>query len=274
MNDERKECKHPLPDVLSGFGGNIKFASHRGSGRRNRIPENTLAAFEYSLKKGFQVNELDVRVSKDNVPIVFHGPRLETTTSGQGWAERKTFNELKGLDWGFYTHRSARPTKKPVPILSLEEYLVAFGKKCYTNIEIKRNRLWTGVNLENKILELVRKYQLERRVFFSSFHFLSLYKLRKLASDCSIGLLIAPNLLHEMFAGFFRKIIRPNSVHMHTSVLTKKKVAKWKKRGYYFVIWGENSLENLEKLFKWGVDLAIVDDLDLPQNFARYLESK
>ena len=90
-----KKLEKQLPDILHNFDRNIKFASHRGSGRLGKIPENTLSAFQHSLKKGFKINELDIRLSKDEVPIVFHGPNLNRTTSGNGFLENYDYEYLK-----------------------------------------------------------------------------------------------------------------------------------------------------------------------------------
>ena len=48
------------------------------------FPENTLAAFEAAVRFGADALELDVRLTADGVPVVFHDERLERTTDGQG----------------------------------------------------------------------------------------------------------------------------------------------------------------------------------------------
>src|SRR5689334_18079587 len=47
---------------------------HRGA--RGAMPENTLPAFEYAIREGVDVLELDVAVTKDNVLVVSHDPVL------------------------------------------------------------------------------------------------------------------------------------------------------------------------------------------------------
>ncbi len=53
--------------------------AHRGLHDSLNRPENSLAAFEGAVQRGFGV-ELDVRLSSDGVPVVVHDANLERTT--------------------------------------------------------------------------------------------------------------------------------------------------------------------------------------------------
>ena len=104
-----------------------------------KIPENTSPAFEYAAQKKISVVELDIRLTKDNIPIIFHGPYLEKTSSGKGKAENKNLSELKQLDWGYYTKSKKNETDpaelKPkhtfqkTPLLTLDDYLSTLWQK-------------------------------------------------------------------------------------------------------------------------------------------------
>src|SRR3954453_14633731 len=54
----------------------IKVHGHRGA--RASFPENTLPAFEYAIKAGVDVLELDMAVTRDNVIVVSHDPLLKS----------------------------------------------------------------------------------------------------------------------------------------------------------------------------------------------------
>lgn len=56
--------------------------AHRGAAAE--APENTIAAFELALELGANALELDVRRSRDGVPVVIHDPTLERTTERRG----------------------------------------------------------------------------------------------------------------------------------------------------------------------------------------------
>lgn len=67
--------------------------AHRGASAD--APENTMAAFELALRQGADALELDVRLSRDGVPIVLHDPTLDRTTRLRGPAAAHTATELR-----------------------------------------------------------------------------------------------------------------------------------------------------------------------------------
>lgn len=85
---------HPLLDLDSH-----PVIGHRGAS--GLAPENTVAAFGLAVEQGADAIELDVRLSVDGVPVVFHDPVLERTTDGTGPLGERTAAELARLDAGY-----------------------------------------------------------------------------------------------------------------------------------------------------------------------------
>ena len=91
-------------------------------------PENTLAAFEYALDAGVDALEMDVAVTKDDVPVISHDPTLnpEICRSTVGKVIRQlTFDELRNWDCGSLINPHF-PKQQAVPgarIPALEEVL-------------------------------------------------------------------------------------------------------------------------------------------------------
>ncbi len=56
--------------------------AHRG--HSVKAPENTFAAFDAAVEDGFTNFELDVQISKDGVPVVFHDGSITRTTGEPG----------------------------------------------------------------------------------------------------------------------------------------------------------------------------------------------
>jgi glycerophosphoryl diester phosphodiesterase len=67
--------------------------AHRGASAH--APENTMRAFELALRQGADALELDVRLSRDGVPVVLHDATLDRTTPLRGPAALLTAVELK-----------------------------------------------------------------------------------------------------------------------------------------------------------------------------------
>lgn len=60
------------------------LVAHRGGVVSDRIPECSLAAIREAARHGYDLVELDVRVTRDGVPLVFHDADLSTATARTG----------------------------------------------------------------------------------------------------------------------------------------------------------------------------------------------
>ncbi|MEL6386331.1 MAG: glycerophosphodiester phosphodiesterase family protein [Pseudomonadota bacterium] len=70
--------------------------AHRGLWSHEGPPENSMASFEAAATAGVGV-ELDIQLSKDGVPVVFHDPMLDRMTDASGPVWEKTAEELDAL---------------------------------------------------------------------------------------------------------------------------------------------------------------------------------
>jgi glycerophosphoryl diester phosphodiesterase len=108
--------------------------AHRGA--RDQAPENTRAAFERALAYSIDGIELDVRLSADGVPVVFHDDSLQRVNGGRGRVEDIALAQLETMDWGGWFHRDFRGE----PLLTLERTLAWFGARTRLLIEIKSSK--------------------------------------------------------------------------------------------------------------------------------------
>ncbi len=91
--------------------GRVVLVNHRGLSPG--YPENTLAAFRNSVALGVDVIELDLRGSRDGIPVVMHDPTVDRTTTGTGAVEALTLAELKSLDAGSRTGKKFKNERIP-----------------------------------------------------------------------------------------------------------------------------------------------------------------
>jgi glycerophosphoryl diester phosphodiesterase len=97
------------------------------------MPENTLAAIESAIDLGVDMVEVDVRLTKDDVPILMHNDRVENTTSGTGLVKDLTWDEFTTLDAG-----SWRGTEfAGESVRSLQEVLESTVGRVALNLDIK-----------------------------------------------------------------------------------------------------------------------------------------
>lgn len=71
------------------------FYAHRGLyDNKGDAPENSKKAFQRAIKANYGI-ELDVQLTKDKIPVVFHDESLERVCNIQGKISDYTFRELK-----------------------------------------------------------------------------------------------------------------------------------------------------------------------------------
>lgn len=86
--------------------------AHRGGVVRDGIPENSLPALRLAAQEGYAMVEVDVRATRDGVPVAFHDDELLEHVGVSGRIEDLTFYEVSKLRY----HEGER-------VLSLDEYL-------------------------------------------------------------------------------------------------------------------------------------------------------
>ena len=113
--------KHPHP----------KIVCHRGA--KTFAPENTLSAIDLAIGLGFNIVEIDVRQTKDGVPVVLHDSSANRTTNGRGAIKKMNYADVCKLDAGSWFD----PFFAGEPVPRLEDVL-AHVKGCLeVYIEIK-----------------------------------------------------------------------------------------------------------------------------------------
>ncbi len=123
--------------------------AHRGASGSS--PENTLLAFQKAVDLGADAVELDVRLTRDGVPVVIHDPTLERTTNGRGSVRETPLERLRQFDAGagerVPTLAEVLDLLDPVPVI----------------IEIKER------NAAQPVVSDIRAAAAERRVLIGSY---------------------------------------------------------------------------------------------------------
>jgi len=87
--------------------------AHRGA--RKEAPDNTRSAFKRALSYPIDGIELDVQMSADGVPILYHDRTLSKVGLRRRRVSELTYARLKQLDWGGWFHRDF--AGEPLPTL-------------------------------------------------------------------------------------------------------------------------------------------------------------
>lgn len=248
-----------LPSLYNDDGDGFTIIAHRGASAY--YPENTMAAFRGAVAMDAEMIELDVLLSKDGVPVVFHDAHLDDHTNGSGKVSDYSFEKLKELDAGSWFDK--RFAGEQIP--TLEEVLQFASGTIALNIEIKTeavtNELRGGV--EEKSLALVRKYDMTNHVLFSSFDYRAVAHLKELAPEISAAVLYNnrwPNhkLPHELINEY-----EADAFNCSYRELTKKRLASLRNYNIPSFVYTVDSKSRMRKLIAAGVNGIFTNKPDL-----------
>lgn len=105
--------------------------AHRGES--HDAPENTLVAIRLAWERKVPAVEIDVRLSRDGIPVVIHNATTKELTGRNLRVNRHTFEDLRTLDFGSHKGPGFKGEKMP----SFQEVLATIPDGGRLVIEIK-----------------------------------------------------------------------------------------------------------------------------------------
>ena len=141
----------------------MKVFAHRGAS--GDYPENTMLAFSKALFIGVDGIELDVHKSKDGHLVVIHDEDVQRTFKGKGLIKDYTLEEIKSFMCRKFEFIENEDCK--VPTLR-EVFDLIKSKDVILNIEAKTDLI--HYDLEQDLLDLIKEYGIEDKIFMSSFN--------------------------------------------------------------------------------------------------------
>ncbi|MBQ5754282.1 MAG: glycerophosphodiester phosphodiesterase [Oscillospiraceae bacterium] len=226
-----------------------RIVAHRGFS--GLWPENSMLAFEKAALTGCWGIELDVQLTKDGVPVIFHDETLERCSTGSGFLKDHTLAQLKALEL------RPLPAEGPAQKMpTLREYLEwVKNTPLVTNIELK-----TGVfeypGIEETVVAMVKELGLEERVWYSSFNHYTVLRLKEKAGKSLLGLLLGDWLVG---IGDYAAGLGADSVNAPTEYLSRAIVQELHSKNILAAAYTPNSTEELTRLMENGVDVLITN---------------
>lgn len=149
--------------------------AHRGASAV--APENTFIAIEKAISAGAKMVEIDVQLTKDHVPIVFHDAVLGRTSNGSGFVGKTTWAEMESLDVGSWFGEEYGSERIP----ELSAMLERIKGRAYVNIELKVSKHTDHLGYEiERILAVIDEKKMVDQVLFGSFNYELLQLLKTL----------------------------------------------------------------------------------------------
>ncbi|WP_409299320.1 glycerophosphodiester phosphodiesterase [Peribacillus sp. SCS-26] len=228
--------------------------AHRGAS--GYCPENTRSAFQKAIEMGADSVELDIQLSKDGKLVVIHDPALGRTVYGKGRIRDFLYSELSVLDAGSWFG----PAFAGERILSLEDALELLDGKANILIEIKKPRLYPGI--EKKLAQALEQV-IHSTVIVQSFDLSSLHTFKTLCPHIPAGLLVKRypwRWTHERLKGISASI---QYINPKRNIASSRLIKRIKRAGLQVFVWTVRDREEAHRLASLGVNGIITDFPDL-----------
>ena len=236
-----------------------KIIGHRGAAAY--APENTLESIHTAADRGVEWVEIDVKLSKDNIPIIFHDDTLDRTTNGHGLVADKTYPELRELDCGSWFSEGFTGAYIPTLEHTIE---VLIERGLGLNLEIKP---CAGREVETAeiALDLLSTYWDDHdKIMISSFSHVSLEVALDMASDWHRGLLLPPEIPENW--GDLVKFFTPKTVNICADTATRQLCEEIIDMEKFILTYTVNDPQKARQLQSWGVDGFFSDAPDILQD--------
>lgn len=233
-----------------------KVIGHRGTPRR--APENTVAGFTLAADARVSWVELDVQLSADLVPFVFHDDVLERTSTGTGLTIERDWAYLQGLDVGLKFSPDFAGEMMPHWDRVLD---LLVERRLGVNIEIKAEDPRGAITAEIGLKHALAKWPADRPPpLVTSFSRIAVETARKVAPAWPRGLVSHP------WPEDWREVCERYgcaSLHIAHDNLTAERVRMAKEAGLAVLSYTVNEPQLAEKLWAWGVDSVFSDRPEL-----------
>lgn len=228
---------------------------HRGAAAY--APENTLESIHTAADMGVTWVELDVKLSKDSVPILFHDDDLDRTTNGHGPVADMLFDDLRALEAGSWFSDSF----SGVVIPTLEEAVdVLMERGLGVNFEIKPCPGRERETAEAMLDSLARIWDEPEKLLISSFSHVSLEVAMDMAEEWSRGLLLDsewPENWKEL-----AEYLNVTCINIDGRTCTRDMVEDIIDMEKQIAAYTINDPQLAKILRSWGVDSVFTDDPD------------
>ena len=231
---------------MAGLRNNkkMKFYAHRGASAD--FPEHTMAAYRGAIEQGALGFECDIRVTKDEVLVLWHDANMKKEAKNAAIIANSTYEQIKQiypaamtlndlLDLAIENKKSlALETKHPVPTGNrVEELIIA---------ELHKRE------------DAIRKSGID--IAIMSFSWFAIEKIKKMDSTIKTVM-----LLHDFNQKLSRRFTSAQVIGPSVEMIKKSPelVTEIKKSGKELYVWTVDSTEDLQYCASVGVDIVMTN---------------
>jgi len=250
---------------------NPEVHGHRGS--RGTHPENTMPAFQEAADCGAEFLELDLQLSADNVPMVYHDPEISPRLcqrNGRMVDELIPVRTLTATQITSYEVGATRqvkfPEQKTIPGCFIPSFdtVLQWAQKTATkiqlNVELKQETIPPAplpdpLVYAERVVDALRRHGMLDRARIQSFDFAPLKAARRIEP----GLVMA--CLFEEERDFIGETLATGAtiIAPDFKMVTPELIREAHQRSLRVIPWTVNDPAWWTRLTEWGIDGIITD---------------
>jgi len=240
---------------------------HRGASAI--APENTMVAFEQAMRDGADGIEFDVRLARDQLPVVIHDASLRRTGLKSVDVANLSSRELSEIDVGtWFNQRYPSRAKDEYTLATIPTLSEVFERfrdgQARLYVEMKCDALNGGRPLAQAVANLVRDYSLFDSVVVESFAHQSIAEIKRLDPRLRTAALFEPKLARP-FPSTRRIIERAlefsaDEIALHRTLAGRRITEEAARRGMRTVVWTVDNPSWKERARRYGVHAIITNN--------------
>ena len=208
-------------------------------------PENTIAAFREAIAAGSDGTEFDVRLTRDDVPVIIHDNNLRRTTGLPHRVADLTWSELKNL-------------KVDVP--SLDELFQLFeANDLLLFLEMKVDSPAEHQPLAEACCRMIDEYAFKQRVFVECFDLRALQIVKNIDAEIKTAALFQPKLSNQRIIDQ-AKAIGASALALHYRLAVESLVKQALDAELRVAVWTVDDPAWIERANSIGIEALITND--------------
>ncbi|MGX5187938.1 glycerophosphodiester phosphodiesterase [Streptomyces avermitilis] len=215
----------------------VTAVAHRGD--PYRVRENTIDSLRSALRQGADAVEIDVRLTRDGVPVLLHDETLKRLWEQDRPLRSLSWDEVRGL------------TDGGVP--TLVDALAATGQS-----RVMLDLPGAGPRAVRRIVDVVREYGAEERVYYCAG---APAMLAVRAADPAAEIALTWTTLAPPRPALL-DAVRPRWLNYRFSLVDRELTARVHREGYLLSAWTPDTRRSMRRLLDMGVDAITTNRID------------
>lgn len=218
---------------------NVTAVAHRGD--PYRVRENTLASLRSALRRGADAVEIDVRLTRDGVPVLLHDGTLKRLWEHDRPLLSLSWEEVRGV------------TDDGVPTLA-DALAATDGSRVMIDLPGTPD-----VGAARRVVEAVRESGAQERVYYCAG---APAMLAVRAADPSAEIALTRTTLAPPRAGLL-EVIRPRWLNYRFGLVDRALADRVHRGGHLLSVWTPDTRRSMRRLLAMGVDSITTNRIDV-----------